>query len=107
MKFDQIMLAINFKNEECDKCVYIKGTQIHKVIVCLYVDDMLIISRDTCDINTARRMLENNFDMKDLGVADVILNLRIVKTPQDLALSQTHYIEKVLHKFKFLNFSTV
>ena len=44
--------------------------------------------------------------MKDLGVADVILNIRILKTPQGLALSPSHYIEKVLHKFKFLNFST-
>ena len=42
--------------------------------------------------------------MKDLGVADVILRIRIHKTPQGLVLSQSHYIEKVLEKFKYLEF---
>ncbi|PHU19621.1 hypothetical protein BC332_10772 [Capsicum chinense] len=42
--------------------------------------------------------------MKDLSVADVILGIRIHKTPQGLALSQSHYIEKVLDKLKYLKF---
>ena len=50
-------------------------------------------------------MLESKFDMIDLGVANVILGIRIHKTPQGLALSQSHYIEKVLDKFKYLNFN--
>ena len=74
---------------ECDKCVYIKDTPNHKVIVCLYVDDMLIISRDIFDINTTKRMLGSKFDMKDLGVADVILGIRIHRTPQGLAFSHS------------------
>jgi len=45
--------------------------------------------------------------MKDLGVADLILGIRILKTPQGLALSQSHYIERVLDKFKYLNFNVV
>ena len=45
--------------------------------------------------------------MKDLGVVDLILGVRIINTPQGLALSQYHYIERVLHKFKYLNFNVV
>ncbi|KAF3621972.1 hypothetical protein FXO37_32515 [Capsicum annuum] len=103
-KFDQTMLANGFKINECDKCVYIKDTPNHQFIVCLYVDNMLIISRDISDINVTKRMLESKFDMKDLGVADVILGIRIHRTPQSLALSQSHYIEKVLDKFKYMEF---
>ncbi|KAF3661707.1 hypothetical protein FXO38_11555 [Capsicum annuum] len=103
-KFDQTMLANRFKINECNKCVYIKDTPNHQVIVCLYVDDMLIISRDISDINATKRMLESKFDMKDLGVADVILGIRIHRTPQGLALSQSHYIENVLEKFKYMEF---
>ncbi|XP_070032175.1 uncharacterized mitochondrial protein AtMg00810-like [Nicotiana tomentosiformis] len=55
------------------------------------------------DINATKRMLASKFDMKDLGVIDVILGIRIHKTPQGLALSQSHYIEKVLDKFKYLD----
>ena len=63
---------------------------------------MLIISRDTNDINATKRMLESKFDMKDLGVGDAIL-----KTPYCLVLSRSHCIEKVLDYFKYLDFNIV
>ncbi|XP_074306583.1 uncharacterized protein LOC141641835 [Silene latifolia] len=37
--------------------------------------------------------------MKDLGEADVILGVRVMKTPNGISLSQSHYVEKVLKKF--------
>ncbi|PHT40617.1 Glyoxysomal fatty acid beta-oxidation multifunctional protein MFP-a [Capsicum baccatum] len=98
------MLANEFKINECDKCVYIKDTPNHQVIVCLYVDVMLIISKDISDIDATKQILENKFDMKDLVVADVILGIGIHITPQGLALSQSHYIEKLLYKFKYMEF---
>ena len=75
-KFDQTMLANGFKINECDKCVYIKKVMNHEVIVCLYIDDMLIMSKEIDDINATKRMLSSKFDMKDLGVADLILGVR-------------------------------
>ena len=106
-KFDQTMLANGFTINECDKCVYIKNIPNHEVIVCLYVDDMLIMSKNIDDINATKKMLSSKFDMKDLGVADLILGIKILKTPQGLALSRSHYIERVLEKFKYLNFNNV
>ena len=52
-------------------------------------------------------MLSNKFDMKELGVAYLILGIRILNTPQGLALSQSHYIERVFDKLKYLNFNVV
>ena len=37
------MMSNGFRINECDKCVYIKDTTNGYVIVCLCVDDMLII----------------------------------------------------------------
>ena len=99
-KFDDVMLSNGFKINECDKCVYIKTTHNGYVIVCLYVDDMLIIVSDINHINVTKCMLTNRFEMKDMGVADVILGIKIHRTSDGLALSQSHYIEKVLSKFK-------
>ena len=42
--------------------------------------------------------------MKDLGVADMILGIKILKTPNGLALSQTHYIQKILEKIQIFEF---
>ncbi|PHT33540.1 hypothetical protein CQW23_25340 [Capsicum baccatum] len=49
-------------------------------------------------------MLEIKFDMKDLGVTDVILGIRIHRTPQRLAFLQSRYIKNVLDEFKYMEF---
>ncbi|CAM8900586.1 unnamed protein product [Rhodiola kirilowii] len=45
--------------------------------------------------------------MKDMGEADVIPGIRIKRENKGLALSQSHYVEKVLKKFNCLNYSPV
>ena len=59
---------------ECDKCVYTKTVRNACIIVYFYVDDMLILGTNIEIIKSTKRMLSNSFDMKDLGVADVILD---------------------------------
>ena len=73
----------------------------------LYGDDMSIMIKEIDDINFTKCMLSSNFYMDDLRVADLILRIRILKSPQGPALSQSHYIERVFDKFKYLNFSVV
>src|SRR5437667_4688354 len=41
-KFDNTILSSGFKINECDKCVYVKDNEHGYVILCLYVDDLLI-----------------------------------------------------------------
>ena len=102
-KFDETMLSNGFKINESDKCKYIRYTDIRYVIVCLYVDDLLILGNNNAIIKSTKDMLSSRFDMKDLGVADVILGVKIIKTPQGYALSQSHYIAKLLERFKQYN----
>ncbi|KAI3728566.1 hypothetical protein L6452_17204 [Arctium lappa] len=98
-KFDQAMLERGFKINECDKCVYMKDTTHGYVILCLYVDDMLIIGSDDKMIKSTKDMLKSKFDMKDLGLADVILGIKITRTQNGMVLNQTHYVDKILEKF--------
>ena len=44
------------------------------------MDDMLIIGRNNDIIKTTKKMLTNYFYMKDMGVDDVILGIKIYKT---------------------------
>ena len=71
-KFDKVMLSNDFKINESDKCVYIKNTQSEYVIVCLYVDDVLIIGSNNDVIKATKKMLTSYLDMKDMGVANMI-----------------------------------
>ena len=79
-KFDILMMTNGLKINECDKCVYVKNTERGFVIICLYVDDILIMGSNNEIIKTTKEMFNNKFDMKDLGVADVILGIKISKT---------------------------
>ncbi|GKF03298.1 retrovirus-related pol polyprotein from transposon TNT 1-94, partial [Tanacetum coccineum] len=45
-------------------------------------------------------MLHSSFDMKDMGEADVILGIRIQRNSSGYILTQSHYIEKTLKKFR-------
>ena len=50
-------------------------------------------------IISTKNLLMSKFDMKDLGVADVILGIKIERTPEGIFLSQSHYVNKILEKF--------
>ena len=56
-KFDHVMINDGFKINESDKCVYFKCHRDACVIVCLYVDDMLIFGSHMSIIQTTKKML--------------------------------------------------
>ena len=47
-----------------------------------------------------KKFLGSKFDMKDLGETEVILGIKITRTPNGLKRSQEHYVEKILRKFE-------
>ena len=79
-----------------DRCVYNKFSGDSGVIICLYVDDMLILGTDMDVGKSTKDLLSSNFDMKDLGEADVILGIKIIRNSEGITLSQSHYVEKYL-----------
>ena len=84
---------------EGDKCVYYKYGGGKGVILCLYVDDILIFGTDMDVINEVKSFLSQNFDMKDLGEEDAILNIKLHKDENGITISQSHYVEKILSRF--------
>jgi hypothetical protein len=41
--------------------------------------------------------------MKNMGDADVILNIKLIKGENVITLTQSHYVEKVLSRFGYKN----
>ena len=48
-------------------------------MLCLYVDDILIFGSNINVTEKVKNLLSSNFEMKDLGEADVILNIKLVR----------------------------
>ena len=64
-----------------------------------FVNDMLIGGSNDDMIKVTKKVLTSTFDMKDMGIADVILGIKIAKTSRGLTLSQSHCVEKILDQF--------
>ena len=72
------------------------------VILCLYVDVILIFGTKLDLIKEVKDFLSRCFEMKDLGVADVILNIKLLRDENGgITLLQSHYVEKVLSRFGY------
>jgi hypothetical protein len=53
-------------------------------------------------IKETKDFLSNNFEMKDLGEVDVILNIKLLKEGNGgITLVQSHYVEKILSRFGY------
>ena len=76
----------------------IEGSTIYFL---LYVDDMLIATKDKKEIAKLKAQLNNEFEMKDLGAAKKILGMEIIRERHvgKSYLSQKGYINKVLRHF--------
>ena len=107
-KFDRTLTSAGFVVNEADRCVYYRYGGAEGVILCLYVDDILIFGTSLNVIKEVKEFLSQNFEMKDLGEADVILNIKLVKEINGgVILTQSHYVEKVLSRFGYSDYKPV
>jgi hypothetical protein len=68
-------------------------------IIYLNAENMLILGSNDYMMKSTKKILTNKFFIKDLNVADVILELKMIKPFDGLILSQSHYIEEIFDKF--------
>jgi hypothetical protein len=69
------LTSAGFVVNEVDKCVYYRYGGGEGVILCLYVDDIIILRTSFDVIKETKDILSNNFEMKYLGEADLFLTL--------------------------------
>jgi hypothetical protein len=54
-------------------------------------------------INHVKSFMSQHFDMKDLEVANVILNIKLIKDESGITLKQSHYVQNILSCFGYSN----
>ncbi|CAM8930884.1 unnamed protein product [Rhodiola kirilowii] len=105
-KFNCCMLDLGFVRSKYDTCLYLKRVKNNApLFVLLYVDDLLLISSSMHDIKLTKFDLQKHFDVKDLGIAQKILGVKLTRdrTNGVICLSQSEYFAKVLDKFTVVN----
>ena len=79
IRFDQPITLYGFEKSPDEPCVYkrIQGTKV--VFLVLYIDDILLIGNDIEVLSSVKGWLQNQFDMKDLGEANYILGIKLLR----------------------------
>lgn len=100
-RFHQFMVRIGFKRCLGDQCLYVKTTNGIPCYVLLFVDDLLIISKEVRIVETIKRMFKTEFEMTDIGKVDTFLGVHIVRDEekQTITMNQSNYLKKMLQKF--------
>ena len=99
-KFYHVLISNGFSINDVDKCIYSKVENNPCIIICLYVYDMLVFGTNLQVVIETKSFLKSKFNMKDPGEVEVILGIKISKTLNGFNLSQEHYVEKILRRFK-------
>lgn len=77
-KFDAFIWSQGFKRSEIDHCLYTKRAKDNNLILlALYVDDLLLASKNTYELNALKANLHEAFDMKYLGSVGHTIGMRI------------------------------
>lgn len=99
IRFDETMKEMNFRRLNSDSCVYVSKNG--KIIIILYVDDILIFGEELEEVRWVKNELSKHFKMKDLNEVSNFLGLDIHfdAAVGRMTLSQESYIDKVLRRF--------
>jgi hypothetical protein len=85
-KFDTYVLRLGFTRSKMDHYVYLKLIGDHLIYLVLYVDDMLLIGNNKEIIQDVKTQLSSKFDMKDIGVVNFILGMKIKRDRENRKL---------------------
>lgn len=97
-------MSQDFKHINVDHSIFVNKTK--KLIVIVYVDDLLIINfKDNNQILKLKKTLVDRFKITNLDSCYYYLNMKITRdrANKTLQLSQRIYVEKMLKRFELFD----
>ncbi|GAB2265831.1 hypothetical protein Dimus_037849 [Dionaea muscipula] len=107
-----ITLDIFLKNYGFARCpheyaLYVKHDGDSVMIICVYVDDILLTGAAVAEIEMFKGALIQHFAMTDLGVMSYYLGIKVEQNSECIFISQQGYISKVLSQFNMVDCNPV
>ncbi|MBW0515562.1 hypothetical protein O181_055277 [Austropuccinia psidii MF-1] len=84
-----------------DPCVFWRQSQ-NPIWIYVHVDDLAIFGPNLEDV---KKEIKNEFDMKDMGKANLLLGIKINHLEDGFSLDQEHYIKELDNKYEIKNFA--
>jgi hypothetical protein len=102
-RIDAWLISQGLTRSEYDPNLYFSTRNGKRTFILLYVDDLLITGDDSERIANLKDALKREFEMTDLGAANVYLGAEIRRCARGILLTQTSYIHKLLAKYGLTN----
>src|SRR5664279_1306092 len=87
-KLDACLVRLGFSKCESEAGMYARGAAGSRLLVSVYVDDLVIIGSDSSDIEAFKLEMKGLFQMSDLGLLCYYLGIEVRQGPA--AVSYTH-----------------
>ncbi|KAJ8381057.1 hypothetical protein SKAU_G00018350 [Synaphobranchus kaupii] len=97
------LIENQFTQNPADHCVYAKETESGKVIMIIWVDDLIIAASNETVLKDVKEMLSAKFKMKDLGRLNRFLGIDFMQSDGCVKMSQEKFVNKILERFNMQN----
>jgi hypothetical protein len=95
-KLDESLIGLGFKRSESEHAVYLRGSGAHRLVVGVYVDDLIIAGGHQIDIDVFKAEMQSTFKMSDLGLLRYYLGLEVTQSEAGITVCQSAYAAKIL-----------
>ena len=94
------LTELGFIRSEAENCVYVRVQSGIKVIILIFVDDLIVAGATLNAVSDVKLLLSNRFKMKDFGQINEFLGIQFEIRNSEIKLHQEKYAKKLLHKFQ-------
>jgi hypothetical protein len=97
-KLDATMIELGFQGSCSEHGVYIRVQGEHRLIVGVYIDDLVITGNSIDDIIQFKAEMQEVFRMSDLGLLSYYLGIEVHQSDSEITLRQAAYAAKLLER---------
>ncbi|KAI5337174.1 hypothetical protein L3X38_016443 [Prunus dulcis] len=101
-KLSSVLESVKFQRSFADSSLFVKDENGSKLIVLIYVDDIIITGSNLAEITKLKLFLHQKFAIKDLGSLKYFLGIEIAASRKGLFLNQRKYVLDLLKETRMM-----
>lgn len=100
-RLDAVLRSLKFVQTGADQCIYYRRVNGNICILAVYVDDILLVTKNDVQREMVKKKLKENFKTKEFGEVNHILGIQVTRNSRagKISLDQAAYIQEILERF--------